>query len=388
MMFTKGIIISFVVGMLLMSCDIEQCRSDDSQCYENDTWCNVNITFIKKEGYRVDWSPVLNRIAFDMKQEDGYYDIYLMNPDGTAELCLTDVPDLPLGHKGCAAWHPSGDYIVFTCEKEHYFGQHVPVLKRWLSNLATPGSGINCDLWVMNREGTQFWQLTTLPTKTRFFERQCYTGVLHPHFSTDGTKLLWSERVAGGGDKWGEWVLNVAEFSFTEGTPSLHNVTTYQPGDGPCFYESHGFSPDGTAILFSGNPIKDQDVNHLDIYRYDLYSGETVRLTDAPGEWDEHAHFSPDGEWIVWMSSSGYGMNTERRWWDYLKTDYWMMTADGSQKTKISFYNENTSELDTRVICSDCSWNADGTKIATTLLIMEGDISYGGIGILDIHFIL
>jgi Tol biopolymer transport system component len=385
MRFTKVIGISLIGGILWMSCSTITCGSEVILDNEYEAWCNVNITFIKKEGYRVDWSTALDRIVFDMKQEDGYYDIYVMNPDGTDEQCLTDAQNLPLGHKGCATWHPSGDYIVFTCEKERYFGQRIPVLRRLLNHLATPGSGINCDLWMMNREGTQFWQLTDIPTKTRLFEREPYTGVLHPHFSRDGTKLLWSQRIGGGSDKWGEWTLNVAEFSLSKGTPSLHNVTTYQPGDGPCFYESHGFSPDGTAILFSGNLIKGQDVNHLDIYTYNLNTGETRRLTDAPDEWDEHAHFSPDGKRIVWMSSRGYGMNTERRWWDYLKTDYWIMTADGSQKTKISFYNEDCEE-DTRVICSDCSWNPEGTKIATTLLITEGETSYGGIGILDIPF--
>jgi hypothetical protein len=35
------------------------------------------------------------------------------------------------------------------------------------------------------------------------------------------------------------------------------------------------------------------------------------------------------------------------------------------------------------VICSDCSWNADGTKLATTMLIIDGDAITGGIAILD-----
>ncbi|HEC95255.1 MAG TPA: hypothetical protein ENI45_04745, partial [Thermoplasmatales archaeon] len=76
-----------------------------------------NVKLVKENGWRVDWSPNGDLIAFDKTREDGYYDVYVMNPDGTGEKCLTDKPDLPKGHKGCPAWHPSGEYIVFTCQK-------------------------------------------------------------------------------------------------------------------------------------------------------------------------------------------------------------------------------------------------------------------------------
>jgi len=109
---------------------------------------SIDIEMIKEGGYRVSWSHNLNLIAFDQQESDGYYDIYTMNPDGTGEKCLTDNSNLPHGHKGCAEWHPSGEYLVFTCEKEKYFGKHLFLLSRWLSKLAVPGEGVNCDLWV------------------------------------------------------------------------------------------------------------------------------------------------------------------------------------------------------------------------------------------------
>jgi Tol biopolymer transport system component len=338
---------------------------------------------VKEDGYRVDWSHNLDRIAFDHKEADGYYDIYTMNPDGTDEQCLTNNPTIPQGHKGCAAWHLSGDYIVFTCEKEKYFGKHMFILSRMLSKLAVPGEGINCDLWLMNSDGSEFWQLTDIKTKTRLFDRQPYTGVLHPHFSHDGKKIFWTERV-GRGAKWGEWTLNIADFVTEGGNPCLENITTYQPGNTPCFYESHGFSVDDKKIIFCGNLEAGQDENHIDIYTLDLETEELVRLTDSIDEWDEHAHYSPDGEKIVWMSSNGHGMNTARKWWNYLKTDYWTMNADGSNKTQLTFYNSDPGD-DMRVICSDCSWNADGTKLATTMLIIDGDDVTGGIAILDFY---
>lgn len=167
---------------------------------------------------------------------------HIMNPDGSGEKCLTTGLVLPQGHKGCMDWHPSGEYIVFTCQKEKYFGKHLPFLSKWLDKLATPGIGINCVLWVMRSDGSRFWRLTDFPIKTRFFDKQPYTGVFHPHFSHDGTKLFWTERVGGGGEL-GEWTLNVADLYVANNEPLLENISVYQPGFTPCFYESYGFFP-------------------------------------------------------------------------------------------------------------------------------------------------
>ena len=338
---------------------------------------------VKKDAYRVSWSTPLNLLAFDKQQADGFYDISTMKPDGSEEMCLTDTPLFPQGHKGCADWHPSGQYIVFTSQKEHYCGKHTPLIEHALNKLAVPGEGINCDLWIMTINGSTCWQVTDLPTKQSIFDRQPYTGVLHPHFSHDGTQLLWSERI-GGGKEWGEWILRVADFNVIDGTPMIDNIVSYQPGHAPCFYESHGFSSDDKSILFSGNLLDNQHVNHLDIYTLDLETQHLVRLTTSEEEWDEHAHFSPVDTKIIWMSSEGYGMNTEKDWWNYLRTDYWMMDHDGSNKTRITFYNEEVTQ-DIRVICSDCCFSPDGSKLATTMLILEDDVPInGGIGILPL----
>ncbi|HEC94929.1 MAG TPA: hypothetical protein ENI45_03070 [Thermoplasmatales archaeon] len=225
--------------------------------------------------------------------------------------------------------------------------------------------------------------LTNLSTKKSFFDKQPYTGVIHPHFSHSGKKLLWSERIAEGG-KWGEWALKVADFVVEEEEPRLENIRMYQPGEQHLFYESHGFSPDDKKIIFSGNLKMGQDENYLDIYTLDLETEELTRLTHSMSEWDEHAQFSPSGDKIVWMSSTRYGMNTERNWWKYLKTDYWMMNTDGSGKTQITFFNQNLGDSK-RIICSDCSWNPDGTKLAVTMLVCDGEEATGG-GIAIIEF--
>ena len=53
--------------------------------------------------------------------------------------------------------------------------------------------------------------------------------------------------------------------------------------------------------------------------------------------YNEHAHISPDGKYIVWMSSVGNGDT-----FDYYKvgTDYWLMNIDGSNKQRLTYLNK------------------------------------------------
>ena len=117
----------------------------------------VKITTIKNVAGRLDWSKS-NLIAFDQIGSDGYFDVFTMNPDGSNERCLTcDQPALPNRHIGNPAWHPSGNYLVMQVEKPD-------TPKNIISDLvASPGSGINNNVWVMDVRSTTFTQLTDVP---------------------------------------------------------------------------------------------------------------------------------------------------------------------------------------------------------------------------------
>ena len=117
----------------------------------------------------------------------------------------------------------------------------------------------------MDRDGNRFWQLTNVPVSVG--------GVLHPHFSPAGDRLLWSERISLQGSAIGEWALKVGDFFVTDGTPRLANVRTCQPGQQRNFYESSSFSADGQSVIFSGNLEPGQNPNHMDIYVLNLASG-------------------------------------------------------------------------------------------------------------------
>lgn len=325
----------------------------------------VTVTTLVENGGRLDWSARNNLIVFDRRIGNGYFDIYTMTPDGRNERCLTcGKKDLPKKSKGNPAWHPSGEFIIFQAQN-NYAGLGRIGLGRITDYFANPGAGINNDIWVMDKEGRRFWQLTTVKPRVG--------GVLHPQFSRDGTKVFWAERISLNGP-WGEWALKSAEFKAGSNDVRLADVRLDQPGAQRRMYESHGFSPDGDEVIFSGNLEKGQAETAGDIYLFNLKTGQLRNLTRTPNEWDEHAHFSPDGRTIVWMTNKDLAAySTPQK----LRTDYWLMDADGGNKRRLTYFNTpgHPEFLTTGATAADSAWSPDGTRIAAYLIT---DVSKGG----------
>ena len=227
----------------------------------------------------------------------------------------------------------------------------------------------------MTSDGEEFYQLTDYSIK------QPIRAVIHPQFSHDGKKLLWAERVKRGESFGGGWVLRAADFVLDGNDPHLENIETLTPGKQNCFYESHAFSKDDKKILFSGNLELDQSPVGLDIYELNLETNQLIRLTTSDNDWDEHAHYSPDGKKIAWMSSTGFDIQwgdiIGHNWQKYLKTELWIMDADGSNQQRVTYFNTAgyPEYMDgRRSVVSDSAWSPDGKSI-TALLAYE---AWGG----------
>jgi len=312
----------------------------------------------------VDWSWKRDLIAFERVGPRRFFEVYTMRPDGSDERCLTCGREAPTKHNGSPSWDPSGRFILFGGEK--------PETPANLDNWAVPGKGLNCDLWVMTADGKKYWRLTNLPLGTR----RNIPGLIHPQFSRDGKRVFWAERLGGGGS-WGRWILRVADFLETP-EPHLGTVKSFDPGGrgpggGTPFYESHDFSIDSMKILFSANLLPGQPQHGLDICELKLTDGSVKRLTDTFQDWDEHAHYSPDGGRIVWMSSTGldiqWGDTSRNAWKAFVKTDLWLMNADGSGKARLTYFNDPSSPeyFGKRCIVSDNAWSPDGRHIVVNV---------------------
>jgi Tol biopolymer transport system component len=286
----------------------------------------VNVIVLQESGGRVSWLPGKDVIAFDKTEKDGYTDVYVMSFEGSDSMCLTC--DWLPNHNGNPEWHPSGEYIVFQAQDPNLQGLPSNAIGKFA---ASPGVGINNNIWVMTEDGSKKWQLTHVKDRH---------GALHPQFSPDGKKLLWSEVISPQMDEIGHWEIKLADFVIEKGVPSICNVLSFRPLDLQ-LYEVHGFSPDGKKILFSG--VKQGGYYYdMEIYLMDIGSMEVTQLTNND-EWDEHAHFTPDGNYIIWVSSEDIPQKKVESWNDLLgsppKLEYWIMDKDGLNKRRLSGFN-------------------------------------------------
>jgi len=354
------VVLSIALISLAIGCLSEATEPPDP--YVGRSIRNIS-TLVNSLAKTLDWCPENDLIAFERFGADGYVDTHVLNPENGQIRALTDGnPLCPQKNNGNSAWHPSGRYIVFTAEK--------PSNPLALRREAIPGSGYNCDLWLASADATAFYPLTDYPLYSR--------AVIHPHFSHDGNKLFWAERLGkSSGSGWGEWALKIADFATGANGPNLSNVQTYQPGQYHYFYESHCFNADDSRILYSANADGQSD-SGFDIYEMNLITGETTNLTHTPNDWDEHAHYSPDGKHIAWMSATGLGINMtsigDYAWEEQLITELWLMNSNGTDKQRLTHFNDDgyaESLGGKRAIVSDMTWSPDSRKLAVLVALPD-----------------
>lgn len=319
------------------------------------------VRVLTLDGGRLDWSPDGARIAFDRFGSDGFADVYLMNADGTGEVCLTcnhSVLGLPPGHKGNPVWHPGGNWIVFQAEMVSHTGG---------SDIAKPGYGYFNELWAVRADGAAVQRILALTITT------AAQGTLHSVFNAAGDRLAWSHLVKGptAGDpnlSSGEWRIRVAPFSLVNDVPTLGNWQEYVPGV-PAFYETHAFTADDTGILFSGNPDLGQTILGLDVAILDLPNGVIRRrVTNTSSEWDEHAHFPPDSTNILFASSRGLPSSATNP-----RSDLWVIDAGGSRR-QLTFFNDPSwslrpASMPSSLFTADGAFSPDGRSYASFLLL-------------------
>jgi Tol biopolymer transport system component len=128
-------------------------------------------------------------------------------------------------------------------------------------------------------------------------------------------------------------------------------------------YEPHGFSRDGTKVLFSSDRGLPNTMG-LDLWEYDLKTSQVRNLTNSPEQYDEHARYAPDGSRLAWGSSQGiasYRTNLKT-----LVSDAYLMNADGGGKPqRLTHFNE-AGFLESTPLQSGIwptTWSPDGTQL-------------------------
>jgi len=254
-------------------------------------------------------TPGGGRIAF-RSDRDGFYDIYVMNADGSGVTRLTSDP----AGEFAPSWSPDGARIAF--ESNWYGGP---------------------EIHAMNADGSGQTRLTTL-------------GGRDPAWSPDGTRIAFASNRGG---NWEICVMNA------DGSDQV-NITTNPASD-----YSPSWSPDGARIAFES--YRDGNV---DIHAMNSDGSSVTRLT-YDWRYDVAPSWSPDGARIAFESHRDdnweiYAMNADGSGVTNLTNDAArdQMPSWSPDATKIAFISYRDGNPEIYVM------NADGSGV--TRLTYDG----------------
>jgi TolB protein len=246
----------------------------------------AQLTSGRDDGGFPAWSPDGSRIAFQSSRTDPdleagpeIQDIFTMRPDGTDVRQITD----SVGDAEKPAWSPDGRWIAYAADRANYpAGQGIYLIR-------SDGSGAPR-------------QLTTLP-KGSFWQELA-------RFSPDGQRIAYTEYRGGhvlshhrDGEVVGE---QAALFSVKRDGTGIRQLTPWG---------IHGsdadWSPDGSKLVFSGQPTHIGDIGDIQTVRADgthltdlTKDGTLTGLgRDSAVRYIEsfNAVWSPDGTTIVFV---------------------------------------------------------------------------------------
>ena len=275
----------------------ESSRSGDTEIWvmNPDGSVQLNLTNSKKS---IDvfpaWDPTGTLITFSSDRHDaGNLDVYVMNSDGTGLTQLTNSP----GEDRGTSWTSDGETIVFHTAR---------------NRLAT---GHSFDLFTMDADGTNE-QLLFPNASAGYVCGDSETGVVV--FNSSGDPL--------GTNPEGDFeIFTIRVTDVNNEDDTLRQLTFNDVLDsGP------KWSPDCSMISYNSLDAG----GSLDIHRMDADGTDDVNLTNTPGVFDAFSAWSPDGELIVF--SSNRDVNFEI---------YTMNAGDGSDVTRLTFTGLGEADL-------------------------------------------
>lgn len=254
------------------------------------------------------------KIAFSSdRNSDGDFDIYTMDPDGSAMTRLADPSGIPTD--GHPSWSPDGSRVVFYTYQEGN----------------TVGGSAAPELYAMRADGS---------SRTNIYDDDAAFD-FYPAWSPDGSKIAFSRRTTAGGVHT-IYILDVSSGIAT----AIPNPSSYDQ-------VNPAWSPDGTKIAYGE---KDADAS----YGINIYSTQTntsTELYDHATTDQNRPAWSPDGNWIAFRHGT-----------ISFETDYYRISADGSSGPQPFITSD-----DSGVIFNSLVYSPDGNSLA---LSSNGDGDY------------
>ncbi|MGO9833506.1 MAG: TolB family protein [Polyangiaceae bacterium] len=288
------------------------------------------------------FSPDGTQIAIPL-QVNGKSEIQVANSDGTNPVCITCTQG---GNNDGVRWRPvTGDAMIFISDRDHPYAT------------GNAGGGFGQELYAMHPDGSE-------PTRLTF--SSAWATNYHVNWSPDGMHVIW------GSTETYAWDVMIADF--VSDASGMRLQSPRRLVHDTSWWETHGFTADNQYVITTNTRAGFQTT---DLYAINVASGERTRLTTSPA-WDEHAHLSPDGREISWITGRFHPASVLRLndgslspvfdflwiipgiFFEFLNppagytTELTLMDADGN--------NVHALTADQQVV-ADNQWSADGTRI-------------------------
>ena len=242
----------------------------------------VQLTNDPSFNYFPSGSPDGRKIAFTRCGADSDCEIYVMNADGSDQTDVTNNPATDVR----PAWSPDGKKIAF----------------------GSNGHGGGWEIFVMNADGSDQKDVSNNPALD-----------VEPAWSPDGTKIAFTRLTQGQPSTFQVIVMNADG----GGQKSL----TLPPDDGM----SPDWSPDGTKIAYVARVPYPPDSNvqgtQSDVFVMNADGSGKTDLTNTTSSGELNPVWSPDGTKIVYAGNP-YNVGSNR--------DLFVMNADGSGQTNLT----------------------------------------------------
>ena len=246
----------------------------------------VSAPEIAPDGKRI----VYARNGMDVMTDERWSRLWIVDADGDRNLPLTGRDSNESG----AVWSPDGSRIAFTSSGDH--GSEIFVY--WvdsgkisrLTQLERSPGGLS---WSPDGEQVAFSMLVPEEPPVLVKEPRKPEGAEWADAPRVTTRLRYERDGAGYIEPgYSHYFVIPAE----GGAPRQLTSGNYHHNGTP------RWTPDGTALVFSGNRNDDweHDFRNSEVYKLDLDSGETLALTNRSGP-DSDPVVSPDGRLIAWI---------------------------------------------------------------------------------------
>ena len=246
--------------------------------------------------------PETAKIAF-MSKRDGNSEIYIMNPDGSEQVNLTQHPAADY----TPAWSPNGKQILFSSDRDGIF-----------------------DLYLMDADGTNV---------RKVFQSSKYR--IDPAWSPDGKRIAYTQGDQGKAKlQFGLRFVPYADLTLCVATVNGDFVEKLTDGFQP------SWSPDGREIAFAVGRRKDTPLGIFDLQRR---SRKMLLLKEMP--WIFAPSWSVQGDRIAFAKLDGAEFDAQG-FLRFRKGTIYTIDSTGGELHQIT--DENSS---------DPTWSPDGNEL-------------------------